>query len=366
MQEIILELPLNSLSYGNVSLNILREAFRVKDKINISLFPIGGKISLDAYDKLSEEFKSWITEKFNQRFNRDSFSKNSKTIKIWHLNGSEMRIGTGNQTLYTFHETSEPTDLEVTLCELQDKVVFSSKYSFDKFKAKGLKNISYTPPGFDQDLIETNRVYLPNKIHFGLMGKWEYRKNTSQILKCWAKKYGNNFNYQLTCCINNPFIKTQDLNMLISESLGGKRYGNINFLPHLKTNSEVNDLLNSINIDLTGLSGAEGWNLPSFNATALGKWSLVMNHTAHKDWATKDNSILIEPDNEVDIEDGLFFKKGSDFNQGCKFQVSDEKIIEKMELSEEYSHNINEEGKKLKSKFSYEKTFKEIIKLNSV
>jgi hypothetical protein len=366
MQKIVFELPLNSLSYGNVSLNILREAFRIRNSLNVSIFPIAGKIDIESFDKLDEEFKDWIIEKFNKRFDSENFSKESKTIKIWHLNGSEMRVGTGNQILYTFHETSEPTDLEVTLCSLQDKVVFSSKYSCDKFKDKGLDNIFHIPPGFDPDLTETNRAYLPNKIHFGLMGKWEHRKNTAQILKCWAKKYGNNFDYQLTCCVNNPFIKTQDLNNIISNTLEGKRYGNINFLPYLKTNSEVNDLLNSLDIDLTGLSGAEGWNLPSFNATALGKWSIVMNHTAHKDWATEKNCILVEPDNEVDITDGMFFKKGSDFNQGIKYTVSDEKIIEKMELSESYSNNINKEGKKLKSKFSYKKTFKEILKLNSV
>ena len=364
MVPLIFEAPLNSLSYGNVSLNILREAFRLKDEINISLFPIGGKIDIDSYDKLSEEFKSWIQEKINQRFYGESFNRSSKTIKIWHLNGSEMRVGTGNQTLYTFHETSEPTDLEVTLCSMQEKVIFSSKYSFEKFKNRGLNNVSYVPPGFDLDFIETDKVYLPDKIHFGLMGKWESRKNTAQILKCWAKKYGNNFNYQLTCCINNPFIKTDHLNNIISQTLEGKRYGNINFLPFLKTNSEVNDLLNSINIDLTGLSGAEGWNLPSFNATALGKWSIVMNHTAHQDWATQENSILVDPEDEVDITDGLFFKKESEFNKGCKFLVSDEKIIEKMEFSEKFAHNTNKEGKKLKSQFSYEKTFKQL--LNSV
>ncbi len=188
MVPLIFEAPLNSLSYGNVSLNILREAFRLKDEINISLFPIGGKIDIDSYDKLSEEFKSWIQEKINQRFYGESFNRSSKTIKIWHLNGSEMRVGTGNQTLYTFHETSEPTDLEVTLCSMQEKVIFSSKYSFEKFKNRGLNNVSYVPPGFDLDFIETDKVYLPDKIHFGLMGKWESRKNTAQILKCWAKK----------------------------------------------------------------------------------------------------------------------------------------------------------------------------------
>ena len=75
------------------------------------------------------------------------------------------------------------------------------------------------------------------------------------------------------------------MNQIIAQALEGKTYGNINFLPRLGTNSEVNEMLNSIDIDLSGLSGAEGWNLPAFNSTCLGKWSMVLNCTSHKDWA---------------------------------------------------------------------------------
>ena len=37
----------------------------------------------------------------------------------------------------------------------------------------------------------------------------------------------------------------------------GKNYGNINFLPFLPKNSQVNDYLNSIDIDLGGMSGVK-------------------------------------------------------------------------------------------------------------
>ena len=198
------------------------------------------------------------------------------------------------------------------------------------------------------------------------MGKWEDRKNTSQIIKTWAKRYGDDYKYQLTCCVTNPFFKPKQMNDVISRCLEGKRYGNINFLPFLKTNSEVNDFLNSIDIDLTGLSGAEGWNLPAFNASALGKWSLVLNCTSHKDWATPENSILIEPEGTTPIYDRFFFKEGDAFNQGTRNTVSSDKIIEKMELAENYIHNKNTEGQKLKEKFTYAKTLNSLLALTNV
>lgn len=44
---------------------------------------------------------------------------------------------------------------------------------------------------------------------------------------------------------------------LIADTLQGDHYNNINFLPMLEKNAEVNELLNSIDIDLTGLSGVK-------------------------------------------------------------------------------------------------------------
>ena len=129
----------------------------------------------------------------------------------------------------------------------------------------------------------------------------------------------------------------------------------------MQTNSEVNDYLNSIDIDLGGLSGAEGWNLPSFNATALGKWSVVLNATAHKDWATKDNSILIEPSSLKDCYDDIFFKKGQAFNQGQFFDITDEEMENAILKSVSYAKTPNPEGLNLQKEFTYEKTVETIL-----
>jgi hypothetical protein len=36
---------------------------------------------------------------------------------------------------------------------------------------------------------------------------------------------------------------------------------------------EMNEFLNAIDVDLTGMSGGEGWNLPAFNAI-FSSWCL--------------------------------------------------------------------------------------------
>jgi hypothetical protein len=353
MEKIILKAPFNSLSLGNVSYNIARELY--KKGISTSIFPKGNNFEFDAFDKLDEDFKKWLESSTNNRFL--TIEKDTPCLSIWHINDSQDSIGRKSY-LYTFYELNSPTDTEKNICKLHEKTIFSSSHASDCFE-----NSSHAPLGFDEDFGKTNKSYLKDKIHFGLIGKWEKRKNTDKIIKYWAEKYGNNNNYQLTCCVINPFFKTEEMNALIANTLENKHYSNINFLPRLKTNSEINELLNSIDIDLSGLSGGEGWNLPSFNSTCLGKWSIVMNHTAHKDWANEENSILVNPSSEVDSEDGVFFQKNSSYNQGTFYSISKDEIISLFEKSESHKDKPNVEGEKLKEKFTYQNTLDCILNI---
>jgi hypothetical protein len=356
MDKLVFKCPINNVSFGNVSINLLREMF-YRD-ISVSLFPIGNP-DISVYDKLSKEFKDWLQSSIDNRYKL--LDKELPTLQLWHINGSENRI-TSKSHLITFYELDQPTESEKNIVKIHDSVMFSSSYSSKNFKSIGCNNSSSLHVGFDPDLFKTNKEYLKDKIHFGLMGKFEKRKHTGKILKLWAEKYGNNYNYQLSCCINNPFIKPDQLNQLIGQALDGKQYGNINFLPFLKTNSEVNEFLNAIDIDLTGLSGAEGWNLPSFNASALGKWSIVLNETSHRDWAKPDNCILVESKSKTPAYDGTFFHKGAVFNQGNIFEFNDDEVLSKMEKAESICKSENKEGLKLQEKFSYKNMLDKIVR----
>ena len=353
---LLVNAPINALSFGNVSVNILRELH--KKNIDLVFFPIGDKAELEAYDKIDLSFVKYLQSATNSRY--EKINKDIPTLKLWHIFGSETRYSK-NQSLFTFHEVSEVTSIEKNLLNLQDRIFVSSNYTKNIFELNGVENVTYVPLGFDSDFHITNKTYLEDKIHFGLLGKFESRKNTARIIKAWLKLFGNNSKYQLSCAITNPFLDKAKFQNELLKMLEGKQYNNLNFVPYMQTNSEVNDFLNSIDIDLGGLSGAEGWNLPSFNATALGKWSVVMNATAHKDWATSDNSILIEPSSLKDCYDDVFFKKGQAFNQGQFFNISDEEIENAILKSVSFAKKPNSEGLKLQKEFTYEKTVETIL-----
>jgi hypothetical protein len=354
--KLLVNAPINALSFGNVSVNILRELY--KKNIDLIFFPIGDKAELEAYDKIDGDFIKYLQSATNSRY--EKIDRNTPSLKLWHIFGSETRYAK-NQSLFTFHEVSEVTAIEKNLLSLQDKVFVSSNYTKNIFELNGIKNVTYVPLGFDNDFHATNRTYLQDKIHFGILGKFESRKNTARIIKTWLKLFGNNSKYQLSCAITNPFLDKAKFQNEMLKLLEGKNYNNLNFIPYMQTNSEVNDYLNSIDIDLGGLSGAEGWNLPSFNATALGKWSVVMNATAHKDWATNTNSILIEPSSLKECYDGVFFNKGQSFNQGQFFDITDEEMENAILKSVSYAKTLNPEGLKLQKEFTYEKTVETIL-----
>jgi glycosyltransferase involved in cell wall biosynthesis len=354
--KLLVNAPISSLSFGNVSVNILRELF--KKNIDLIFFPIGDKAEMEAYDKIEPDFVKYLQAATNDRYSK--ISKDIPSLKLWHIFGSETRYSK-NQSLFTFHEVSEVTNIEKNLLSLQDRIFVSSNYTKNIFNLNGLDNVTHVPLGFDNDFQITNKTYLQDKIHFGILGKFENRKNTARIIKSWLKLFGNKPEYQLSCAITNPFLDKARFQNELLKVLEGKQYNNLNFVPYMQTNSEVNDYLNSIDIDLGGLSGAEGWNLPSFNATALGKWSVVINATAHKDWATKDNSILIEPSSLKDCYDDVFFKKGQSFNQGQFFDISDQEMENAILKSVSYAKKPNPEGLKLQKQFTYEKTVETIL-----
>jgi hypothetical protein len=119
--------------------------------------------------------------------------------------------------------------------------------------------------------------------------------------------------------------------------------------------------MNAIDIDLTGLSGAEGWNLPSFNATCLGKWSVVLNATSHKDWANSQNSILVYPSRKIPVYDNFFFSKGSEYNQGEIFDWNEDEVISAMQIAASKHGSVNIEGLNLSKEMTYKNTADKIL-----
>lgn len=357
-KEIALHLPVNAVSFGQVSVGILKEFYR--RKLEPCLFLIGNQADLGVYNT-SSDFNKWLqgcgdkATKVHKRSN--------PIFKLWHINGS-FESYSDKQILLTFYELDSPTPEEINILKNNQKVLVSSEYSKRVFEDNGLSNVDYLPMAFDSDSfhVKSDSVLLKDRITFNVVGKLEKRKHHAKVIKSWAMKYGNNKNYYLNCSIFNHFLKPEDQQKLIADILENQNFFNINFLGFMPTNAIYNDYLNSSDI-IVGMSGGEGWGLPEFNSLALGKHGVILNAHAYKGWANEQNSVLVNPTGKIDSYDNLFFKKGSPYNQGNifdfnhnEFLTACDKAIERVKIN-----RVNEAGLKLQKTFTYEKMVDSIL-----
>jgi len=359
-----LNLPVNSVSFGQVSTLLLRELYK-KNINDFNLYPIGDRLDLSTQE-LDEGFFKYLQDKANGFLHK--IKRKDPCFKLWHLNGSFDSVS-DKRYLLSFYELDTPTQEEINIVKNQDKVYFSSNYTVDIFKMFGCSNVEYLPLAFDKyNFKQLNKKYFSDdRIVFNLVGKFEKRKNHKKVIQAWVKKFGNNSKYHLQCAIYNPFLKEEDNKSLIMSILEGINYFNVSFMGHMPKNAMYNDYLNSASI-IIGMSGGEGWGLPEFHSIAMGKHGIILDAHSYKDWANETNSTLIKPSSKIEAYDNMFFHKGQPYNQGNIFTFNDDEFISACEKAVEKvsSNPINENGLKLQDEFKSEKLANNILKILGV
>ena len=354
------QLPLNSLSFGQVSFNLLYEFYKMG--LNPCIFKASDhQIDYSAYN-FDQDFIDWISKNHNESFGRHS--RKDPIIRLWHINDS-LRSYSDKQILLTFHETDQLTKIESNILK-NSTVCVTSQYTKSVFAESGIDS-SVVSLGFDSRHFNiTNKTYFnDDRITFNLCGKFEKRKHHEKIIKAWIKKFGKDKKYSLQCAIHNLFYQDpNELKLIYNTILEGKPVFNVSFLSHMPKNSIYNDFLNSADIVL-GMSGAEGWGLPEFQSVGLGKHAVILNATSYKEWANKDNAVIIEPIGKTEVYDGKFFSKGTPFNQGSIFDFNEDEFIAGCEKAIEKvkSDRVNHEGLKIQEQFKYSDTATKLLSL---
>ncbi len=363
--------PINPVSFGNVSFNLIREVYKNKEKYNLSFFPIGD-VDVSTFN-VDADFNKWLAEANAKAV--QYFRRSIPTVRLWHLVtadydhlGNLKKVNpcidsvSDKQTFISFYELDSPSQVELNVAKNFD-TVFTSQYTCDVFADKGVKT-RYIPLGFDKSSFKvTNKKYFSDdRISFCILGKFENRKHHVKMIRAWVKRFGNDRRYYLQCAVYNPFFKAHENENLFRGSLEGKHVGNVNFLQFIPTNAMYNDFLNSNHIVLA-MSGGEGWGLPEFHTVGLGKHAVVLNAHGYKGWADAENSVLISPLNKISSVDGVFFKQGLPYNQGSIFDWDEEEFIAGCEeaIKRYQTSPVNRAGLKLQDRFTYEKSLEMLI-----
>lgn len=363
-----LNLPINSVSFGQVSTALLREIRQGNNGEEPLIYPIGGSADLSSQPE-DQEFANWINRAC-QNFAKKHDAK-KPILKLWHLNGSLERLSE-KQVLLTFYELDSPTETEINIARNQTKLLVTSHYTKNILNKAGLDNVEVVPLGFDAAnfrRLEKN-YFSDGRIVFNLTGKLEKRKGHKNVIKAWIKRFGGDRRYSLQCAVYNPFLVRQQPNgqvvdfnpHAINDILEGKQPPfNVDFLPHFGKNSLYNDYLNSANI-VIGM-GTEGWGLPEFHSVAIGKHAVILDCAAHQEWACPENSVLVKPSGMIPVYDNVFFKEGQDFNQGNIFTFDEESFIHGCEqaIKRVESDKKNAAGLELQEKFSMKNSLIKIL-----
>jgi len=343
--------PFNGVSFGQVATHLLRGFF--DRKIFPDILPIGGNVDLTSQPEekdFGEKIKGCASSY------SENHSRLTPTLKLWHINGA-MESCSKETHLLTFHELDDLTKAEKNTLSSMDKVIVTNDFSKEVLKSHDIESVKI-PLAFDKyNFFHSNKSFFSDsRITFNICGKFEHRKHHKKSIRAWVKKYGNNKDYQLQCALFNPFLSEDQNRQLFNEALDNKNYFNVQFLPFMEKNSSYNDFLNSGDI-IIGMSGGEGWGLPEFQSLGIGKHSVILNAHSYKEWATEENSCLVEPSGKIEVYDDLFFKKGQEFNQGNIFDWTEESFLDGCERAIERTKTskTNESGRKIKEDFTTSK-----------
>jgi len=140
------------------------------------------------------------------------------------------------------------------------------------------------PEGVDEtEFFSVPDSDLADRFTFIVVGKYEYRKSTKEIIDCWletfpAEEYPG---VRLILSVDNIFDKENVQNKLNEISnLGDSRIE----IVHFPARSEYIRLLQTSHVFLS-CSRAEGWNLPLCEAIACGVPSICSNNSAQTEFA---------------------------------------------------------------------------------
>jgi glycosyltransferase involved in cell wall biosynthesis len=331
MQKLNLNCPLGLTGYGITSLNIYKE---LRPKLDITLFPIGGSVSLD-----SEDDKKSIVEDTNKIINYDP---NSPYLKIWHQYDLATRIGKGKYGALTFFEIDRLKPLETHMINCTDTVFVASKWAKDILLNNGVTtNIVISPLGVNDNIFNIHAKSPMKKENnsyvFINIGKWELRKGHDILLEAFNNAFTEADDVELWMVNHNPFLSQEDNEKWAKMYLNSKLGKKIRILPRLPNHSDLAGII-SLSDCAVFPARAEGWNNEVMEVMAMNKPVILTNYSAHTEYATKDNSYLVDIDNLTEAQDDKFFDGYGKWADLGDRQI--EQLVEHMRFV--YNNNIKD------------------------
>lgn len=345
---------LGTTGYGICGYSLLKSLTELG--VNVSLFPIG------------QDCVAWADKQLIQKCISSShfFDYNAPSIRCWHQFSLSEKIGKGPAVALSFFELDPLSPLDVHHLNSVDLVLLSSKWAEYVAKKSGVKTpIKVTPLGVDPSIFFPRPTPPHGPCIFLNIGKFEVRKGHHFLPKAFNETFNVDDNVELWLMPNAwplpPEEKAKWVNLYMNTPLG--QNGMIRILEPVATHQELAEI---VSLSTCGLypALAEGWNMELMECLAMGKLAIATNYSAHTEFATKDNCMLIDIDEITPAIDGKWFN-GKNGNWAVFGNKQGEQLKEYMrevyKKFESGSNMVNEQGIETGKKYTWENTAKLIM-----
>ena len=339
---------INKLGYGTVGFNILKELFA---KTKVSLFPIGNMIDSDL---MIPEVKSAIS-------NAQMYNPNDPCVRIWHQHDLAMFVGKNKHIGFPIFELDTFTDIEHHHLNSCDGLFVCSQWAKSVCEKNNIEiPISVIPLGVDRNVFHERDGYTGSdkKTIFLNCGKWETRKGHDILIKAWNRAFKPSDDVMLLMCNSNPFLTNEQTEKWRSIY----RNPQIRFINRLQSSEDVARMMQMTDCGVFP-SRAEGWNLEALEMLSCGKQLIITNYSAHTEFCSSDNSLLVDIDSLEPAEDGIWFNKQGNWATIGESQIN--QLAEHMrhvhDLKQSGNLKVNNAGIETAKKFSWSNTANLII-----
>lgn len=290
--------PCNSLGYGTVGYNLLIRLARLFD---VAYWP-KGQIEYPIHPEFVYTVQQAIAR-------QSQFNYNAPCLKIWHQHDMAEVVGRGVLIGMPIFELDNFDSREKHHLEYLDRILVNSKWAKEVVCSKTSVDCNFVnvvPLGVDRTIFYDEKPIDVGPTIFLNIGKWEIRKGHDILIQAFLEAFRKDDNVELWMMNHNPFLSPEQEKTWIDFYTKHDLEGKVKIIPRVRTQQELAEVMRHSHCGVFP-ARAEGWNLELLEMMSCGREVITTNYSAHTEFATEDNSWLIDIDELEPAYDGIWF-----------------------------------------------------------
>lgn len=290
--------PCNFLGYGTVGYNLLIRLARLFD---VAYWPKG-----QVEYPIPPEFVSTVKQAIERQAN---FNYSAPCLKIWHQHDMAEVVGRGVLMGMPIFELDDFDSREKHHLEYLDRIFVCSKWAKEVVCSKTSVDCNFVnvvPLGVDRSIFYDSPPINKGPTVFLNIGKWEIRKGHDILIQAFNEAFRKDDNVELWMMNHNPFLSPSQEKTWVDYYTTGELASKIKIIPRVRTQQELAEVMRHAHCGVFP-ARAEGWNLELLEMMSCGREVITTNYSAHTEFATDENSWLIDIDEVEPAFDGIWF-----------------------------------------------------------